>query len=98
MKHTPDNSMFTFHSLAHHSRLPPSLIMCNREEMLRRYGVSENFAGSEVHVAVISLEDSPALLWWGKKSLVNFQTFVLLYFFLSWILASGDSGENNSTA
>lgn len=36
--------------------------------MLQRYGLSENFAGSEVHVAVISLEDCPALLWWVKKS------------------------------
>lgn len=35
--------------------------------MLKRFGVSENFAGSAVHVALISLEDSPALLWWGKK-------------------------------
>lgn len=32
MKQTPDNSILTLHSLAHQSRLPPSLTFCSRRK------------------------------------------------------------------
>lgn len=57
--------------------------------MFKKYGLYENFAGSEVHVAVISLEDSLALLWRGTKKILwelpGF-CFALLLFYYEYLL------------
>lgn len=55
----------------------------------------ESFAGREVQVAVILLEDSPAFLWWGEAGGEIPCELLSVYYVLLLLLrtlASADSG------